>query len=164
MSKPGPKKKNNAMRIFEGNPSHRPLNEFEPTPDVVQELPPCPDWLDEDATEFYEQTGRILLDMEVLTVADIPGLIVVAESWGEFLLTAKMMKQDPSARVTTTDKGYTQVSAWLTVKNAAKKQIKEWFAQYGLTPSGRAGMIAGGKKNADPMAELKDVMQKKGTG
>lgn len=46
-TKPGPKPKPKALRIFEGNPGHIPLNDREPEPEDCQDLVP-PEWLSDD--------------------------------------------------------------------------------------------------------------------
>lgn len=48
MSKPGPKPKPTAIRIFEGNPGNLPLNEHEPEPEEIANIETYVDWMDSD--------------------------------------------------------------------------------------------------------------------
>ena len=47
MTTPGPKPKPTALKAFEGNPSNRPFNEHEPTPQKLTNKAPC-DWMEPD--------------------------------------------------------------------------------------------------------------------
>lgn len=165
MSKPGPKPQNNAVKIFRGNPGKRPLNEFEPNPGTLNALPAPPDdLLDEDGKQFYLEHGNMLLEMGALGDSHIAGLIVISGVWSEWVYATRELRKDPSKRFNTTANGYEQASALSMSQTSAEKRLKAWFAEYCLTPSSLAGKIAFGKKAEDPLAELKAVMQDKGTG
>lgn len=63
--------KPSALRILEGNPGKRPMNESEPTPTPLSSLTP-PDWLDEFGLEAWEQLAPELARLGLLTVIDRP--------------------------------------------------------------------------------------------
>ena len=159
MSKPGPKTKSAAYRRHYGNPGKRPINENEPKPGLLDELPLAPPFLGKAGLWFYEYYGEILRETGILTRADVPGLIVISGAWEEYVWAMEMLHEDAECRTSVSDKGYSQIAAVITIKNSAIKQMKEWFALYCLTPSSRAGKVAEGKQAMDPLAALRELMQ-----
>ena len=67
MAKPGPKPKPTAIKIFEGNPGKRPLNEYEPTPNISETLE-YPEWMQDDCE--YMQLDRFPLKVVARMIFD----------------------------------------------------------------------------------------------
>ena len=64
----GRKPKPTTLKILEGNPGKRSLNEHEPQ--VQAEIPECPEFLDDEARAEWFRMAKVLQDMGLLTQAD----------------------------------------------------------------------------------------------
>lgn len=71
MAKPGPAPKPTQLRILQGNPSKRPINEHEPKPKVVKKRPKPPVALTKLARKFWKDYCDILIACQTLTDADL---------------------------------------------------------------------------------------------
>jgi len=72
MAKPGTKPKPTALKVLEGNPGKRPLNENEPKPEP--KAPVCPKWLDNYAHKVWERLAPVLKQMGLLSFRRIEQL------------------------------------------------------------------------------------------
>ena len=52
----GPKPKPTKLKLLEGNPGRRPINDKEPKP--KERLPQCPTHLSEEAKREWQRTGK----------------------------------------------------------------------------------------------------------
>lgn len=68
MAVTGRKPKPTALKILEGNPGKRPLNDKEPKPD--SKAPRCPSWLEEEAKREWKRMSKTLETIGVLTKID----------------------------------------------------------------------------------------------
>lgn len=64
----GRKPKPTALKILEGNPGKRPLNESEPKPE--KKAPKCPSWLEPEAKKEWRRMSKILQELGILTQID----------------------------------------------------------------------------------------------
>ncbi len=69
MATRGRKPKPTAIKILEGNPGKRQLNEHEPQP--MKKAPSCPKWLEPEAKREWRRLAKTLEAMGVLTEADM---------------------------------------------------------------------------------------------
>lgn len=68
---PGPPPKPTRLKILQGNLGKRPLNDREPKPAPLTELPEPPAYLDAIAKEEWTKILTVLLRMRILTDADL---------------------------------------------------------------------------------------------
>lgn len=122
-----------ALKIIEGNPGKRPLNEREPRLEVKE--PEIPEHLDEVARTEWKRITPILVQMRVLTEADQVMLACLCQTYSRLidaqaeLKVAGLLYQTPS--------GYIQQSPLLGVINTSIGTIARLSAEFGLTPSAR---------------------------
>ena len=69
MATRGRKPKPTALKLLEGNPGKRPINEHEPIP--PKGTVKCPTWLEPEAKKEWKRLAPSLEAMGVLTLADI---------------------------------------------------------------------------------------------
>ena len=62
----GRKPKPTMIKVLEGNPGKRAINDREPEPPAG--IPECPDFLDEEARAEWFRTAKVLSDMRLLTL------------------------------------------------------------------------------------------------
>src|SRR5687768_3708732 len=79
----GRKPKPTLLKILDGNPGKRPINESEPNaPDGV---PDCPDWLDDEAKAEWARVIPELREMGLLSRADRPALAAYCTAWSRWV-------------------------------------------------------------------------------
>ena len=71
MGKRGPAPEPSGLKLIKGNPGHRPINDKEPKPMPIFELPSPPKWLDRIAKGEWRRMGMILIKLGLLTEADL---------------------------------------------------------------------------------------------
>lgn len=129
------------MKIIQGTLRNDRANGEEPilpsvTPGEVQ----CPSYLTERARNIFKQIREVLaIDMQVMTKADRYALILLADSWDEYMearkdiqkngLTTETMDQDGNLLLKTNPNVY--------IRNNAHKNIVALLLQFGMTPSSR---------------------------
>ena len=69
MAQRGRKPKPTALKMLEGNPGGRPLNEAEPKPQ--KKAPRCPPWLEDEAKREWKRMAKVLEQMGLLTEMDM---------------------------------------------------------------------------------------------
>ena len=137
--KSGRKKKPTALKLIEGNPGKRPLNEEEPEPRKVYE-PPAPDGFDAVHSAKWDSLARQLADIRVLTELDLDALQIYVENWcammdslADINVRGKLL-QSPSG-------GPMWNPSWAEYKHSLKV-VRSLQAEFGMTPSTRTGIIA----------------------
>ena len=66
----GRKPKSAALRLLEGNPGHRPIKQGVIVP-KVDNLPDAPNWLDEMGKKEWNEKGKILFGLGILSNIDL---------------------------------------------------------------------------------------------
>lgn len=156
----GAKPKPTKLKILEGNPGKRPLNKNEPKP--PQEMPACPQWLDKDAKKEWKRVARNLYDMGILSLVDRTALAGYCEAYSRWKRASEALSDGFT---------YEYVNHQFQIKRDTKpevqivrdalNQVRQFCAEFGLTPSSRARMaIPSTKGKKDPMDELLDYCQK----
>ena len=131
----GRKPKPTALKILEGNPGRRPLNDREPS--LPTETPECPEFLDDEARAEWFRMAKVLQDMGLLTRADRAALAaycVVYSRW----VTAERQVQRLGTIVKSPEKNFPMKSPYLTVADQALEAMRKFMVEFGLTPSSRS--------------------------
>jgi P27 family predicted phage terminase small subunit len=130
---PGRAPKATALKIAEGNPGHRPLNEDEPQP--APAAPACPDHLTGPAREEWEQRAPELARLGMLTALDTGALEMCCAAYGEWRKALAELAK--SALVLKTSGGNLIQHPYLAIANRARADYLRFAVQFGFTPSGR---------------------------
>ena len=130
----GRKPKPTTLKILDGNPGRRPLNDREPL--MPAEVPECPDFLDDEARAEWFRMAKVLQDMGLLSLADRAALAaycVVYSRW----VTAERQVQRLGTIVKSPQKNFPMKSPYLTVADQALETMRKFMVEFGLTPSSR---------------------------
>ena len=139
MGKRGPPKKPTALRIFEGNPSRRPLNAREPKPTLG--VPRCPGWLSSEAKAEWKRVVPELERLGMLTKIDRAALAAYCQSWAEYVEAVKCVQGEGTV---IEGKRGPQKNPRCTVMNEAWGRFHKTAIMFGLNPSARSTMVAPG--------------------
>jgi len=124
-----------ALKQLEGNPGKRALPE-EPTAQALSRPPRVPSGLDGDAARFWRKAARALVDMGLLTAADVPAFEIMAKHWA---LASKAWRQiEQEGMIAEDERGLPRKHPLLQVWRDNSKAFREYAARFGLTPADRA--------------------------
>jgi P27 family predicted phage terminase small subunit len=123
------------MRILQGNPGKRPLNDREPVP--PRGLPECPEYLDPVARQEWARTADILHEMGLLSPADATALAAYCTAYSRWLHAEDQVRKF-GAIVKSPEKGFPMKSPYLTIAEQSLETMRKFMVEFGLTPSSRS--------------------------
>lgn len=141
-----------AIKELEGNPGKRPLNEKEPKP--AKKAPSCPKWLEPEAKKEWRRLSKQLEQLGVLTELDMASFAAYCQAYARYKEAEEFITQHGS--IVKTPSGYWQQVPQVAQAQTYSKIMLRLAEQFGLTPSARSRIIAGGGDSApaDEMEEL----------
>ena len=149
----GRKPKPTAMKVLEGNPGKRPLNEHEPTP--PKGTLRCPTWLEAEAKKEWRRLAPSLEAMGVLTSVDITAFSGYCQAYARWKEAEEFISQHGS--IFQTPSGYVQQVPQVSIAQQNLKIMQSFCSEFGLTPATRSRIIANsgeGTDESDPMEKL----------
>lgn len=147
---PGPAPKPTALKKLAGNPGGRPLNEAEPNPQRRKMHPPAA--LSEKAKAEWRRLAPQLYQLGLLTVADRAALAAYCQAWADW--TEALQELEKSGKILTTDKGYSYLNPWYSVKVNAETAMHKFGALFGLDPADRSKVHAQPAEKEKSLAEI----------
>jgi len=165
----GRKPKPTKLKELEGNPGRRALPTDEPQ--TVPGLPPCPEFLDEDAKSVWQVTGKYLADAGILGQQDALSfafyciVVTMAVEAYQRIKAEGALLNPPSenldqmmlgegAKRREVDPGRKQRNPQLEILNKCIEQILKFSAEFGLTPSSRSRIHAGELPKEDELEKF----------
>jgi len=140
----GRKPKPTQVKLLNGNPGKRPLNEREPEYPVG--LLDAPRNLSDVGRKEWLRVGNLLCQQRVLTQADFAVLAVYCWNFQEWIRVTNAFKNGKARMIAATPNGYEAVSAFFVIEGRLEKQMMSAAVELGLTPSSRS-RIKGPDKN-----------------
>ena len=155
MATRGRKPKPTAIKLLEGNPGKRPLNEREPTPPKA--IIKCPAWLLPEAKKEWKRLATSLEAMGVLTMADLTAFAGYCQAYARWKEAEEFITQHGS--IFRTPSGYVQQVPQVSIAQQSLRLMQTFCTEFGLTPACRARIIAAGGRSenegsGDPMEQL----------
>lgn len=153
MATRGRKPKPTALKMLEGNPGKRPLNENEPVPPKGSIK--CPSWLLPEAKKEWKRLAPSLEAMGVLTMADLTAFEGYCQAYARWKEAEAFITQHGS--IFKTPSGYVQQVPQVSIAQTNLKIMLKFCEQFGLTPSARSRMIGeenGAETETDEMELL----------
>ena len=135
----GRKPKPTNIKILEGNPGKRKLNEHEPQPQ--RKAPPCPKWLEPEAKKEWRRLAKTLEAMGVLTDADMAAFAGYCQAYARWKEAEERITD--RGLVIRTPSGYPQQVPYISIAQQYLKLMQQFAEQFGLTPAARSRIIAG---------------------
>ena len=155
MATRGRKPKPTAIKVLEGNPGKRPLNEHEPVP--PQGDISCPDWLEPEAKREWARLAPALEAMGVLTTADLMAFAGYCQAYARWREAEEFISQH--GVFFKTPSGYIQQVPQVSIAQQNLRIMQSFCSEFGLTPATRSRIIAansgeGAAASDDPMEKL----------
>ena len=143
-----------ALKLLEGNPGKRPLNDREPVPPKATLK--CPAWLLPEAKKEWKRLAPALEAMGVLTMADLTAFEGYCQAYARWKEAEAFITQHGS--IFQTPSGYVQQVPQVSIAQQNLKIMQSLCSEFGLTPATRARIIAGAGSedgaSEDPMERL----------
>ncbi len=129
--------------MLAGNPGRRPLNQREPQPPILMELPQPPLPLSSNARREWVRTGGMLLRTGILTELDLSALAAYCVVYGRWVeAEGDVRRRGVMVPAKPRSKNLVQ-NPFLAIANKALQQMLRLLAEFGLTPSTRTRIVAG---------------------
>jgi P27 family predicted phage terminase small subunit len=152
----GRKPKPTAIKILEGKPGHRPLNEAEPQPDAADVRVPKGK-LPKEGRDLWRSLAPQLSDLGVLKATDLPALEMLCLHYALARRAWKIVDAEgptvESANATGTGTVIKKHPAASVFRENAMA-VKGWATEFGLTPSSRVRIKAEPAAKEKTLAEL----------
>lgn len=151
----GRKPKPTAIKVLEGNPGKRLLNEHEPVPPKA--VLKCPSWILPEAKKEWRRLAPSLESMGVLTMADLSAFTGYCQAYARWKEAEEFITKHGS--IFRTPSGYVQQVPQVSIAQQNLKIMQSFCSEFGLTPACRARIVASGGQGdgeqlIDPMEKL----------
>jgi len=127
------------LRVLTGNASHRPVNKDEPKPAI--RIPGPPENLSDEARPYWEQYGKQLAAMRVLSEVDQAALALLCECTATYWMMMGRVRAE-GIIVPIGKNGASGYNQHFNAANKAQAQMRQLLAEFGLTPSSRTRVRA----------------------
>ncbi|MDK2918998.1 MAG: hypothetical protein PWQ37_1731 [Candidatus Petromonas sp.] len=152
MATRGRKPKPTALKVLEGNPGKRPLNNNEPKPE--KKAPRCPSWLEPEAKKEWKRMAKTLEAIGVLTGVDAAAFAGYCQAYARWKEAEEFLSKHGT--IFKTPSGYIQQVPQVSIAQTYLKIMKDFCSEFGLTPSARSRIRVDGDTSTkdDPMESL----------
>lgn len=133
MATRGRKPKPSALKVLEGNPGKRPMNEKEPTPE--KKAPRCPSWLEPEAKKEWKRMAKTLETIGVLTEVDKSAFAGYCQAYARWKEAEEFLSKHGT--IFKTPSGYIQQVPQVSIAQTYLKVMKDFCSEFGLTPAAR---------------------------
>jgi len=147
----GRKPKPTNLKVLNGNPGKRPLNQNEPKP---KGRPRCPSWLHDDAKKEWKRLAPELERLGLLTMVDMAAFVGYCESYALYKDCIEYIHAHGSSYTIEDEAGnpkafrsYPQVGQ----ANQHLINIRSFASEFGFTPSSRGRIEIGNQDELSPM-------------
>lgn len=143
----GRKPKPTALKLLQGNPGKRALNDREPQPEVC--VPDPPEHLGDAAQEHWHEIAHELAEVGILTTIDRDALALYCEAFARWVDANQHVREfGPLVKAPS---GYPMQSPFLAIANKAFDQMRALLTEFGMTPSSRVKVKVQQPATSDPM-------------
>ena len=142
-----------AIKILEGNPGKRPLNEYEPKPE--KKAPPCPKWLEKEARKEWKRLAPKLEMLGVLSELDMAAFAEYCQAYARWKEAEEYISSHGSTFKTAN--GCIMAVPQVNIAKSYLAAMESAAKQFGLTPAARSRLIANAD-NGDRDDELERLL------
>jgi len=151
MATRGRKPKPTVLKLLEGNPGRRPLNQKEPQPE--KKAPRCPAWLAPEAKKEWRRMSKQMEKLGVLTQVDAAAFAGYCQAYARWKEAEEFISKHGT--IFKTPSGYIQQVPQVSIAQTYLKIMRDFCAEFGLTPSSRSRITTNAATESDdPMERL----------
>ena len=145
MTMTGRKPKPTAIKLLEGNPGKRHINEKEVKP--KKKAPKCPSWLLPAAKTEWKRMCKQMEHLGILTEVDMAAFAGYCQSYARWKEAEEYITEN--GITFETPSGYVQQVPQVSIAQQYLKQMSKFCSDFGLTPSSRVRMPGDNDKSDD---------------
>lgn len=145
----GPPPKPTKLRILNGNPSRRPLNENEPEPTTTGTE--CPTWIDSYARREWKRVVPELHRLGLLTLFDVADLAGYCQAVSDIRRLGAFVRKHGETMETSF--GQVMMRPETRRLDAAWARLRAFATEFGFSPASRSRITVGSPK-ADTLDDL----------
>ena len=134
------------LKILEGNPGRRPVNDKEPKPTPRRRTPADPAQLGEKGEKEWRRVAKLLTEMGIMADIDLTMLHMYCDAYDTWCFATKQLEEGMLVK---TPKGYTQQSPYVGIKNRAYAVMHQVATDFGMTPAARTRIVVEPPADAD---------------
>lgn len=160
MGKRGPAPKPTNLKLLQGNPGKRPINQDEPKPKPIAPKPPS--WLPKEAKKIWKDLAKKLEPLALFTEVDylnMQNLCLAAARVKEMELALaengvlmEIHRTDKDGNIVST---YYQQRPEVSILHKNMELVNKLGAKFGLSPADRVGLgVKPKKEQQDPFEEF----------
>lgn len=120
------------LRLLEGNPGRRPINENEPKPRQRRRLPSPPDSLGDEGKKEWRRLGPALMKLGLLTDLDLNAFTLFCSTWERWLVASCEARRIP---LVLTPRNFLVQSPWVSISNRLFYMLNQSLARFGMDPA-----------------------------
>jgi P27 family predicted phage terminase small subunit len=151
----GPAPKPTALKILQGNPGKRRLNQNEPKPALG--MPRCPAWLDDEAKACWKRIVPQLQAMGVLTLIDADALTNYCDTWSRWKKAVLFIQKNGDVYVQKDESGaikYIQQLPQVAIARNLLAVLNRYQQEFGLTPAARTRLTIAEQDDSPGLMEF----------
>lgn len=133
MARTGRPRKPTHLKIIEGNPGHRKIDDTEPQPEKA--APPCPKHLIGEARKEWRRAVKLLTEMGIITKADRSALAAYCQAYARWVEAETKLQTE--TMIYRTPNGYPVLNPYWTIANKAMEQVHKFLVEFGFSPASR---------------------------
>jgi P27 family predicted phage terminase small subunit len=149
MGRRGVRPEPTALKVMRGNPGRRPLNHDEPQPEIAAPTPP--DILDELAVAEWHRVIGDLVANRLMTALDRAALANYCQAWSNWVQAEGKVRELGAVMVSS--HGIPCPSPWASRANQERIAIRQFLAEFGMSPAARSGVRMSPSEPKDRLAE-----------
>lgn len=128
---------------------------LEPHPE--KKMPECPEWLEEEAKNEWNRLAEPLFRLGLLTELDMAVFASYCQAYARWREAEEFISQHGS--IVKTKTGYWQQVPQVSIARANQAMMIKAAAEFGLTPSARSRLVAGGSEITGNESEMKLILK-----
>jgi P27 family predicted phage terminase small subunit len=146
-----------AIKLLEGNPGKRPINENEPKPE--KRAPNCPTWLEPEAKKEWRRMTKTLEAIGILTQVDATAFAGYCQAYARWREAEEFLSKHGT--IFKTPSGYIQQVPQVSIAQTYLKIMKDFCSEFGLTPAARSriSVVTAVGVSDDPMEKILKVVK-----
>lgn len=142
-----------ALKVLEGNPGKRKLNDREPKPE--KKAPACPKWLEPEAKKEWRRLAKKMEALGILTEVDMAAFAGYCQAYARWKEAEEFITQHGS--IVRTPSGYWQTVPQVSIARGYLKLMGTYASEFGLTPASRSRIITNAE-SADAIDEMEAIL------
>lgn len=145
MGKRGPQPKPTALKVLEGNPGKRKLNQAEPAPPPAKKLPNPPQRLLPEARKEWRRLAPLLVAAGLITSVDWPAFAELCQCYAYYqAVDAELLREGAQGayKMQISESGYANKHPLLSIRQQHLDAWRRALADFGLTPASRTRLVS----------------------